>query len=113
MEIGFFILGIIALLGTFSLYQNGKKKTLIAQVVQNFLDNNGGTLIEIKKPMTSGPFKDEYFNQQGANLYQNVGYQKNETVYREISYKTADKTAETAWLQLRIESLKATYSEWK
>jgi len=113
MEIGFFVLGIIAILGTFSLYKSGKKKALISGIVQQFLDNNGGSLIEIRKPMTSGPFNDDYFDQQGANLYQNVGYQKNETVYREVSYKAADGSTKTAWLQLRIESLKATYSEWK
>ena len=113
MEIGFFVLGVIAILGIFSLYKNGKKKTLISDVVQKFLDENGGSLIEIRKAMTSGPFNDDYFDQQGANLYQNIGYEKNETVYREVSYKAADGTTETAWLQLRIESLKATYSEWR
>ena len=113
MEIGFFVLGLIAVLGFFSLYRNGKKNTIINQVIQDFMDTHNSLLVSIDKPSDSGPFKDEYFDSQGDNLYQNIGYQANETVYRKVSFQTADGSNKQAWLQLRIENLVATYVEWK
>ena len=113
MEAAIFILGMIAVLGTFSLYKNGKKKSIITNVIQEYLDENKGELLDTEKTNFSGPFKDAYFDQQGSNLYQNVGYQAKETIYRKITFKDAKDNNKVSWLQLRVENLKPTYVEWK
>lgn len=113
MEIGFFVLGLIAVLGIFSLYRNGQKKNIVNNIIKDFLAKKNGLLVTIDRPNNSGPFKDEYYDHQGDNLYQNLGYQARETVYRKISFQEADGTNRQAWVQIRIENLKATYIEWK
>ena len=113
MEIGLFVLGLIAVLGTFSLYRNGQKNKIINNIIKDFLDKKNGLLVSSERPNNSGPFKDEYYDDQGDNLYQNLGYQHNETVYRKVSFQNSDGSNKQAWVQIRIESLKATYIEWK
>lgn len=113
MEIAFIILGIIAILGIYSLHRNGKKNALIKSIIQNFLEQQKGTLVHAERPNKSGPFRDDYYDAQGDNLYQNLGYQVNETVYRKITYTTSDNQQQEAWVQIRIEKLTATYVEWK
>ncbi|WMX16040.1 MULTISPECIES: hypothetical protein [unclassified Aureispira] len=113
MEVGFFVLGLIAILGTFSLYRNGQKNKLIHAVINDFLDKKNGLLVGVDRPNNSGPFEDEYYDHQGDNLYQNLGYQNNETVYRKVAYQTSDGSNKQAWVQIRIENLKVTYIEWK
>jgi len=81
MEIGLFILGLIVTLGTFSLYRNGQKNKIINTVIKDFLDKKNSLLVQAETPNNSGPFGDEYYDDQGDNLYQNLGYQNNETVY--------------------------------
>lgn len=112
MGIGIFILAIIAILGGFSIYRNGKKNTIINKVIQDFLTTNNSTLIKIETPENSGPFQDEIYDAQD-NLYFNLGYRPNETVYKKVSFQTTNGVNKLAWLQLRIENLKATYTEWK
>lgn len=113
MEIAFIVLGIIAVLGFYSLRRNGKKNALIDAVIQRFLKERQGTLVRVERPSQSGPFQDEYYDDQGDNLYQNLGYQVHETVYRRVLYTTADGQQQEAWVQIRIEKLIATYVEWK
>jgi len=108
-----FVLGLIAVLGTFSLYRNGQKNKIISGVIKDFLSKKNGLLIHAKRPNNSGPFKDEYYDNQGDNLYQNLGYQKNETVYKKVAFQTNDGQNKEAWVQIRIENLNATYIEWK
>ena len=112
MEVAYFVLGLIAVLGIYSLRRNGKKTALINSIIQRILEQEKGTLVKAERPNQSGPFRDEYYDAQGDNLYQNLGYQVNETVYRRVVYKTADGQQE-AWVQIRIEKLIATYVEWK
>lgn len=113
MEIAFFVLGIVAILGIYSLRRNGKKNALVNSIIQRFLEQKKGTLVKVETPNQSGPFKDEYYDAQGDNLYQNLGYQVNETVYRRVTYTTPDGQQQEAWVQIRIEKLQATYIEWK
>lgn len=113
MGVAFFILAMIAVLGSFSLYRNGQKKSIISGVIKEYLDKEGGSLVAAEKSTTSGPFDDEYYDNQNDNLYHNVGYQAKETVYKKVTYTTASDNEQTAWLQLRIENLKATYVAWK
>lgn len=113
MEIGLFVLGLIAVLGTFSLYRNGQKNKIINTIIKDFLDKKNGLLVNAERPNNSGPFRDEYYDDQGDNLYQNLGYQNNETVYRKVAFQTSDGSNKLAWVQIRIENLKATYIEWK
>ena len=112
MEVAFFILGMIAVLGTFSLYKNGKKKSIVTGVIKEYLDKNKGSLVEAEKTNVSGPFKDEYFDQQGDNLYHNVGYQAKETIYKKVTFKDDSGNSKVSWLQLRVENLKPTSVEW-
>lgn len=113
MEIGFFVLGLITVLGMFSLYRNSQKNTIIKQIIKDFLDQRNGLLVTVDRPNDSGPFRDEYYDHKNDNLYQNLGYQANETVYRKIAFQTAEGINKQAWVQIRIENLKATYIEWK
>lgn len=113
MGVGIFVLGLIAALGFFSMYQNSRKNAIIKKVIQDFLDAHNGLLVSVEKPTNSGPFHDEYYDEKEEGLYQNLGYQPNETVYRQVSFQTADGLNKRAWLQLRIENLTATYIEWK
>jgi hypothetical protein len=113
MEIGLFVLGLIAVLGTFSLYRNGQKNKIINKVIKDFLDKKNGLLVSAETPNNSGPFDDEYYDHQGDNLYQNLGYQNNETVYRKVAFQISDGSNQLAWVQIRIENLNATYIEWK
>lgn len=113
MEIAFLILGIIAVLGIYSIHRNGKKNALINSTINDFLKEQKGTLVTAERPNQSGPFRDEYYDDQGDNLYQNLGYQVNETVYRRVLYTTVDGAQQEAWVQIRIEKLTATYVEWK
>jgi len=113
MGIGLFVLGLIAVLGTFSLYRNGQKNKIINNVIKDFLDKKNGLLVTIERPNNSGPFDDEYYDHQGDNLYQNLGYQNNETVYRKVAFQTSDGNNKQAWVQIRIENLNPTYIEWK
>jgi hypothetical protein len=113
MEIGLFVLGLIAVLGAFSLYRNGQKNKIINNVIKDFLDKKNALLVSAEKPNNSGPFEDEYYDDQGDNLYQNLGYQNNETVYRQVSFQISNGNNKQAWVQIRIENLKATYIEWK
>lgn len=113
MEIAFFILGMIGILGCISIYRNSQKKSLISKVITDYLQEEEGQLVQAEKSDNSGPFEDEYFDQQSANLYHNVGYQAKETIYKKVIYTTQSGNQKTAWLQLRIENLKATYVAWK
>lgn len=113
MEIGLFILSLIAVLGIFSLYRNGQKNKIINKVVVDFIGNRNALLVNSDRPNDSGPFKDDYYDHQGDNLYQNLGYQAKETVYRRITFQSSDGVRKQAWVQIRIENLKATYIEWK
>ena len=113
MEIGLFILGLIAVLGTFSLCRNGQKNKIINNVIKDFLDKKNGLLVNAERPNNSGPFGDKYYDNQGDNLYQNLGYQNKETVYRKVSFQTSDGSNKQAWVQIRVENLKTTYIEWK
>ncbi len=113
MEIAIFVLGLIAVLGTFSIYKNGKKRAVVRAVIQDFMDTHNGLLVNVTKPSDSGPFNDEYFDNQSKNSFQSLGYQANETIYRQVSFQTADGANKIAWLQLRIENLTATYVDWK
>lgn len=113
MEIAFFVLGIVAVLGIYSLRRNGKKNALVNSIIQRFLEQRKGTLVMVETPNQSGPFRDEYYDAQGDNLYQNLGYQANETVYRRVIYTTPDGQQQEAWVQIRIEKLQATYIDWK
>ena len=113
MEIAFIILGMVAVLGFFSLYRNGQKKKIINTVIQNYVSKKHGTLISTEISADSGPFDDEYFDQQSSNLYHNIGYQAKETIYKKVIYTNNTGNHKTAWLQLRIENLKATYVAWK
>jgi hypothetical protein len=112
MEVAFFVLGLIAVLGVYSIHRNGKKNALINDIIQRFLNEQQGTLVNAERPPHSGPFKDEYYDNQTDNMYQNLGYQVNETVYRRVVYSTAAGQQE-AWVQIRIEKLTPTYVEWK
>jgi hypothetical protein len=113
MEIAFFILGMIGVLGSISIYRNSQKKSIISKVINDYLQDKEGQLVEAVKSDNSGPFDDEYFDEQSANLYHNVGYQAKETIYKKVIYTTQSRNQETVWLQLRIENLKATYVAWK
>jgi hypothetical protein len=113
MGIGLFVLGLIAVLGIFSLYRNGQKNKIISNVIKDFLDKKNGLLVSAERPNNSGPFRDEYYDDQGDNLYQNLGYQNNETIYRQVAFQTSDGSNKQAWVQIRIENLNATYIEWK
>ena len=114
MGVAFFILAMIAALGSFSLYRNGQKKSIISGVIKEYLDKEGGSLVAAEKSTTSGPFDDEYFDQsKRATSTTMLGYQAKETVYKKVTYTTASDNEQTAWLQLRIENLKATYVAWK
>jgi hypothetical protein len=113
MEVAYFVLGLIAIMGTYSIYRNGKKSKVIYNVIQRFLDEEKATLVSLEKPRISGPFEDELYDSQGINLYQNLGYTANETAYRKILYTTSDRSElQEAWVQIRIERLQATYIEW-
>ncbi len=112
MEVAFFILGMIAVLGVWSLYKNGKKNSIVTGVIKEYLDENKGNLVAAEKTNVSGPFKDEYFDQQGDNLYHNVGYQAKETIYKKVTFKDASGNSKVSWLQLRVENLKSTHVEW-
>lgn len=113
MIVGLFVLGLIAVLGTYSLYRNGQKNKVINEVIKDFLDKKNGLLVLAERPNNSGPFNDKFYDHQGDNLYQNLGYQNNETIYRKIAFQTSDGSNKQAWVQIRIENLKATYIEWK
>jgi hypothetical protein len=113
MEVVLFVLGLIAALGGFSLYRNGKKKAIITRVISEFLKDHEFTLMKTEKPFLSGPFHDDYYDEQMENLYHNIGYQAKETVYRKVYLKNNSGVIQEAWLQLRIENLKATFIEWK
>ena len=113
MEVALFVLGLIAALGSFSLYRNGKKKAIISRIIREFLKDHDFTLLKTEKPFLSGPFRDDYYNEQMENLYHNIGYQAKETVYRKVYLKNNSGVIQEAWLQLRIENLKVTFIEWK
>lgn len=113
MEVAFFVLGVIAILGTYSLYRNGQKNKLIQEVIQTYLTPRQGTLVNVERPSSSGPFKDDYYDSQGQDLYANLGYSPNETIYRLITFRSPDGPEQRAWAQIRIERLKVTYVDWK
>lgn len=113
MEVAFFVLGVIAIMGTYSLYRNGQKNKVIQTVVQTYLKPRQGTLLQLERPSFSGPFRDDYYDNQGQNLYANLGYSPNETVYRLVTYRSPDGSEHRAWVQIRIEKLRATYVDWK
>lgn len=113
MEVAFFVLGLIAALGIYSLYRNGQKNRVINTVINDYLKPRQGTLVDAEQPSFSGPFQDDYYDSQGQNLYANLGYSPNETVYRIVTYRSTDGSTHRAWVQIRIERLKATYIDWK
>lgn len=113
MEVAFFVLGLIALLGTYSLYRNGQKNKVINTIINDYLAPRQGILVETERPTSSGPFQDDYYDGQGQNLYANLGYSPNETVYRIVTYRSTDGSTHRAWVQIRIERLQATYVDWK
>ena len=113
MEVAFFVLGMVAILGTYSLYRNGQKNRIINDIVKDYLKPRQGTLVDTERPTFSGPFRDDYYDRQGQNLYANLGYSPNETVYRIVTYRTEDGSTHRAWVQIRIERLQATYIDWK
>lgn len=113
MEVAFLVLGLIALLGTYSLYRNGQKNRIINGIINDYLVPLNGTLVDTERPTFSGPFKDDYYDRQGQNLYANLGYSPSETVYRIVTYRVKDGSTHCAWVQIRIERLKATYVDWK
>ena len=113
MEIAFFVLGIVAVLGGFSLYQNGQKNKVIMKVIQDYLAANNSKLVKVEVPQDSGPFNDAYYDKAQQDMYSNLGYRSKETVYRQVAFQTSNGENKWAWLQLRLESMKATYVEWK
>lgn len=113
MEIAFFVLGLIAILGTFSLYRNGQKNALINREIHRYMEEQEYQFLQTETPTTSGPFKDEFYDDQAINMYQNLGYQPEETVYRKVTFLDKAGQQQEAWMQLRIERLKATYVDWK
>ncbi|MDC0231119.1 hypothetical protein OAK19_04070 [Aureispira] len=113
MEVALFVLGLIAALGGFSLYRNGKKKAIISKIISTFIKEHNFTLMKAEKPFLSGPFHDDLYDEQMENLYHNIGYQAKETVYRKVYLKNKSGVIQEAWLQLRIENLKVTFIEWK
>jgi len=113
MEVAFFVLGVVAILGGFSLYQNSQKNKVIAQVIQDYLNANNSQLVKVEIPNNSGPFKDAYYDNAQSDMYGNLGYRSKETIYRQVAFQTSSGENKWAWLQLRLESLKATYVEWK
>ena len=114
MEVAYFVLGLVAILGTYSIYSNGKKNKIIDEIIQRFLEQEQGTLVSVEKPNLSGPFNDEFYDAQKDNLYQNLGIRRNETAYRKIHYTTAAQSQpQEAWVQIRLERLKPSYIEWK
>ena len=54
MEVAFFVLGIVAILGCFSLYQNGQKNKVIMKVIQDYLTTNNSKLVKVEIPQDSG-----------------------------------------------------------
>jgi len=113
MEVAYFVLGLVGILGMYSLYRNGRKNDMIKKIIQQFLDEEQATLVGVVKPSLSGPFEDEFYDAKGVDMYQNLGYRGNETAYRKILYTTtANRETQEAWVQIRIERLKATYVEW-
>lgn len=113
MEIGLIILGIVGILGAFSIWQNGRKAALVNQVIHDFLTQKEATFIDVDIPKNSGPFEDEFYDAKAENLYQNIGYQAKQTLYRVVTFQTEKKGLQKAWLQLRIEKLEVTYFDWK
>lgn len=113
MEVAIFVLGLIAFLGFFSIYKNNKKKHIIEKVIKEFVDANNGLLVRVDRPSNSGPFQDAYYDDKEDTVYKGLGYQVNETIYRQVSFQTADGLNKRAWLQLRIEDLTPTYIEWR
>ena len=49
MEIGLFVLGLIAVLGTFSLYRNGQKNKIINTIIKDFLDKKKWFVSQFRK----------------------------------------------------------------
>ncbi len=114
MGIAIFVLSIIGFLGFFSLWQNSRKKTVITKVIDGFITRKKAKLIRVEIPNNSGPFNDKYYNEKQKNLYENIGYESKETIYRKVFYRLPNNsTTKVAWLQLRVEKLKATYMAWK
>jgi hypothetical protein len=113
MEIGLFVLGIVGILGAFSIWQNGRKDAVVNKVIHDFIAQKEAIFMDVEIPKDSGPFKDEFYDAKVENLYQNIGYQSKQTLYRVVTYKTEKKGIQKAWLQLRVEKLEATYIDWK
>lgn len=113
MEVAFFVLGVVAILGGFSLYQNSQKNKVVMEVIQEYLNATNSKLVKVEIPEDSGPFNDTYYDKAQSDMYGNLGYRSNETVYRKVAFQTNSGENKWAWLQLRLESLKATYVEWK